>query len=77
MSKQKSDIGSKRLISLSPNQWVRWLTQNQNLTVQEILSSEFQWVARENDVLLKVSSPQEGQFLILNELQLRYSPRMP
>lgn len=77
MSKQKSDIGSKRLISLSPNQWVRWLTQNQNLTVQEILSSEFQWVARENDVLLKVSSPQEGEFLILNELQLRYSPRMP
>ncbi|AFY47767.1 hypothetical protein Nos7524_1908 [Nostoc sp. PCC 7524] len=77
MSKQKSDIGSKRLISLSPNQWVRWLTQNQNLTVQEILSSEFQWVARENDVLLKVSSPQEGEFLILNELQLRYSSRMP
>lgn len=77
MSKQKSDIGSKRLISLSPNQWVRWLTQNQNLTVQEILSSEFQWVARENDVLLKVSSPQEGEFLILNELQLRYIPRMP
>lgn len=77
MSKQKSDIGSKRLISLSPNQWVRWLTDNHDLTVREILSSEFQWVARENDVLLKVYSPQDGEFLLLNELQLRYSPKMP
>ena len=77
MSKQKSDIGSKRLISLSPNQWVRWLTDNRDLTVREILSSEFQWVARENDVLLKVYSPQDGEFLLLNELQLRYSPKMP
>lgn len=77
MSKHKSDIGSKRLISLSPNQWVRWLTDNRDLTVREILSSDFQWVARENDVLLKVYSPQDGEFLLLNELQLRYSPKMP
>jgi predicted transposase YdaD len=68
VSRQKSDIGSKRLISLSPNQWVRWLTDNSELTVREILSSEFQWLARENDVLLKVYSPQDGEFLLLNEL---------
>jgi predicted transposase YdaD len=34
-------------------------------------------VARENDVLIKVSSPKEGEFLILNELQLRYNKQVP
>lgn len=72
-----ADIGSKRLISLAPDNWVQWVTQRQDITVQEFLSSDFQWVARENDVLLKVTSPQEGEFLILNELQLRYNTRMP
>ncbi|MBR8826536.1 MAG: Rpn family recombination-promoting nuclease/putative transposase [Gomphosphaeria aponina SAG 52.96 = DSM 107014] len=77
MTKKKADIGGKRLISLSPDKWVRWLTQNPNLTVQEIISADFQWVARESDVLLKVNSPQQGDFLILNELQLRYKQNVP
>jgi predicted transposase YdaD len=72
-----ADIGGKRLISLAPDAWVEWVTQQPDLTVQEILGSEFQWVSRENDVLIKVTSPQHGEFLILNELQLRYSDRMP
>ncbi|MBR8826542.1 MAG: DUF4351 domain-containing protein [Gomphosphaeria aponina SAG 52.96 = DSM 107014] len=42
-----------------------------------MISSDFQWVARENDVLLKVNSPQQGDFLILNELQLRYKKNVP
>ncbi|MDD1416779.1 DUF4351 domain-containing protein [Dolichospermum sp. ST_con] len=77
MTKKKADIGGKRLISLAPEQWVRWLTNNPDLTVKEIISSDFQWVARENDVLIKVSSPKEGEFLILNELQLRYNKQVP
>ena len=77
MTKKKADIGGKRLISLAPEQWVRWLTNNPDLTVKEIISSDFQWVARENDVLIKVSSPKEGEFLILNELQLRYNNQVP
>ena len=77
MTKKKADIGGKRLISLAPEQWVRWLTNNTDLTVKEIISSDFQWVARENDVLIKVSSPKEGEFLILNELQLRYNNQVP
>ncbi len=77
MTKKKADIGGKRLISLAPDQWVRWLTKNPDLTVTEIISSDFQWVARENDVLIKVSSPKEGEFLILNELQMRYNNQVP
>jgi predicted transposase YdaD len=77
MTKKKADIGGKRLISLAPEQWVRWLTNNPDLTVKEIISSDFQWVARENDVLIKVSSPKDGEFLILNELQLRYNRQVP
>jgi predicted transposase YdaD len=74
---KKADLGSKRLISLAPNNWVQWITQDQTLEVQGFLSSEFQWIGRDNDVLLKVHSPQDGTFLILNELQLRYKKEMP
>jgi predicted transposase YdaD len=43
---KKADIGSKRLISLSPDNWAQWVTQIPNLKTLEILSSEFQWVSR-------------------------------
>ncbi|MBD2043654.1 DUF4351 domain-containing protein [Microcoleus sp. FACHB-672] len=72
-----ADIGSKRLISLAPDAWVQWVTQRPDIVAGEILSSEFQWLSRESDVLLKASSPEHGEFLVLNELQLRYTPRMP
>jgi predicted transposase YdaD len=74
---QASDIGSKRLISLAPQQWVNWVTQTNDIAVKEILNSEFQWVSRESDVLIRANSPRHGEFLILNELQLRYKPSMP
>ena len=74
---KKADIGSKRLISLAPNPWVRWITQRPELHVEEILNTEFQWIDRESDVLLKVYSPEIGEFLLLNELQIRYNSKMP
>jgi hypothetical protein len=37
-----------------------------------IFDSEFQWVSRQNDVLLKAFNPEHSEFLVLNELQLRY-----
>ena len=74
---QKADIGSKRLISLSPNRWVQWLTDTPNTQVSEILDSEFQWISRESDVLIRAHSPDDGEFLILNELQLRYNNTLP
>ncbi|MBD2664399.1 hypothetical protein B6N60_00884 [Richelia sinica FACHB-800] len=73
---KKVDIGSKRLISLAPDNWVQWVTQRKDIRVKEFISSEFQWVSRDNDVLIKVENPQ-GEFLILNELQLRYNETMP
>ena len=57
---KKADLGSKRLISLAPNNWVQWVTQQPGLEVLEFLSSEFQWIGRENDVLIKVASPQQS-----------------
>ncbi|MFM7426883.1 MAG: Rpn family recombination-promoting nuclease/putative transposase [Elainella sp.] len=74
---KKADIGGKRLISLAPTAWVQWVTQQPDLVAQQILGSEFQWISRENDVLVKVTSPEQGEFLVLNELQLRYSPNLP
>ncbi|BAY60319.1 hypothetical protein NIES22_03780 [Calothrix brevissima NIES-22] len=76
MSKS-ADISTKKLISLAPNNWVKWVTQIPDLVADEILNSEFQWISRESDVLIRVESPQYGQFLVLNELQLRYKPEMP
>jgi predicted transposase YdaD len=72
-----SDIGGKRLLGLAPDDWARWVTQQEDVIALEILGSEFQWVSRENDVLMKVHSPTHGEFLILNELQLRYTDKMP
>lgn len=72
-----ADIGGKRLVSLAPDAWVQWVTQQSDVRAQEILGSDFQWVSRENDVLVKVYSPSQGEFLVLSELQLRYKLNMP
>ncbi|MDZ7957500.1 MAG: Rpn family recombination-promoting nuclease/putative transposase [Aulosira sp. DedQUE10] len=72
-----ADISTKRLISLAPDNWVKWVTQIPDVIAGEILNSEFQWISRESDVLIRVESPQHGEFLVLNELQLRYKPEMP
>ena len=72
-----ADIGSKRLISLAPDQWVRWVTGLPIATTKEILDAQFQWVSRESDVLVKAHIPELGNFLVLNELQLRYTEEMP
>ncbi|MEN9224899.1 MAG: hypothetical protein Q6M54_05445, partial [Thermostichus sp. DRC_bins_24] len=72
MSK-KADIGSKRLIGLDLQSWSRWVTQNPQVQVQEMLDSEFQWLSWEGDVLIRAWNPDIGEFLIANEIQLRYS----
>ncbi|MCL6754671.1 Rpn family recombination-promoting nuclease/putative transposase [Nostoc sp. CCCryo 231-06] len=72
-----ADVSTKRLISLAPDNWVKWVTQIPDIVAGEILNSEFQWISRESDVLIRVESPQYGKFLVLNELQLRYKPEMP
>jgi predicted transposase YdaD len=74
---KKADIGGKRLLGLAPDTWAQWVTQQSDVVMREILGSEFQWVSRENDVLMKVYSPTWGEFLILTELQLRYTIKMP
>ncbi|MEY3869366.1 MAG: hypothetical protein RLZZ338_3257 [Cyanobacteriota bacterium] len=72
-----ADISSKRLISLAPVNWVQWVTQITNLQVRDIIESDFQWISRESDVLVRVYSPEHGEFLVLNEFQLRYKQEMP
>ena len=72
-----ADIGGKRLISLEPDSWVKWITESAEVTSLEILDPEFQWISRQNDALIKAYSPTDGEFLIPNELQLRYTDRMP
>jgi len=72
-----ADVSTKKLISLAPDNWVKWVTQIPDLVAGEILTGEFQWISRESDVLIRVNSPQHGEFLLLNELQLRYQSKMP
>jgi predicted transposase YdaD len=74
---KSADIGSKRLISLAPDAWVKWVTQQPDVVAREILASEFQWISRDTDVLVLANNSQLGDFLVLNELQLRYTNRMP
>ncbi|MUL35139.1 transposase [Gloeocapsopsis dulcis] len=74
---KRADVSTKKLISLAPDNWVKWVTQLPDITAGEILNSEFQWISRESDVLIRVDSQQYGEFLVLNELQLRPSSQMP
>ncbi len=72
-----ADIGSKRLISLAPETWARWLTGDPTVDVLDFPSGEFEWVGRATDVLIKARSPRHGTFLIVNEIQFRPDARMP
>ena len=65
---KKADIGTKRLISLAPEHWVQWVTQQPDIQVEEFLSTEFEWIGRESDVLIKVFSPQWGEFILLQDI---------
>lgn len=77
MTKKKADLGSKKLVSIAPESWATWLTNCPDVTVEELLDSNLQWLGRENDSLMKVSTPDLGPFLLLVELQLRYLRKMP
>ncbi len=74
---QRADIGSRRLISLAPTAWVRWLLGDDTLDAIDLLSADFQWISRESDALIRVRSPAHGDFVVVNEIQLRYDPLMP
>lgn len=74
---KSADIGSKRLISLAPEAWVRWLVGDERVEFVDMLSADFQWVNRETDVLMRARQPDLGEFLILNEIQLRYNDKLP
>jgi hypothetical protein len=70
---KKADIGGKRLISLAPNAWVQWVTQRAEVTAQTIVGSEFQWISRENDILIQCVSSDLAPFSI-SEFQRCFAP---
>jgi predicted transposase YdaD len=74
---RSADIGSKRLISLAPTAWLRWLLNDDTVEALALLAADFQWVGRETDILLRARSPVHGEFLVVNEMQLRPDPAMP
>lgn len=71
------DIGAKRLIGLAPDAWARWVLQRPDVVAGDMLTTEFQWVSRQTDALMRVSSDEAGDFLLLTELQARHDPWMP
>lgn len=73
----RADIGSRRLISLDPTGWVRWLLEDDTLDTLDLLSADFQWVGRESDAVLRVRSSAHGTFIVVNEIQLHYDTGMP
>ncbi|MCT7972494.1 DUF4351 domain-containing protein [Laspinema olomoucense] len=73
----KADISSKKLIGLYPDEWVKWVTRSSGTVAQVILDSEFQWLSRDSDILIKAYSEEEGEFISLTEVQFRPDIRMP
>ncbi len=76
MAKQ-ADISSKRLIAIQPEDWVRWATKVEDAARCEILSGELQQISRQTDTLILVNQSSVGKFLVLFEIQTRYSLAMP
>jgi predicted transposase YdaD len=74
---QSSDITSKRLVSISPEDWVRWGTDIEDVGNCEVLNTEFQLISRNTDALVLVNDSSVGKFLTLFEIQTRYSKEMP
>lgn len=72
-----ADIGSKRLISLAPDQWVRWVTGRPEATALQVLGEEFEWISRATDALVLARHPDIGEFAVPCEVQTRYEERMP
>lgn len=60
---KSSDIGSKRLISLAPEEWVNWITETSDLKVKEVINTGFEWISRESDVLIRVETPKHKSTL--------------
>jgi predicted transposase YdaD len=61
---KRADVSTKKLISLAPDNWVKWVTQIPDIVAREILDPEFQWISRESDVLIRVDSQQYWHFLL-------------
>lgn len=77
MAQKTSDITSKRIVSLAPEEWVRWGTNIEDATNCEVLNTEFQLVSRQTDALVRVKTSSVGEFLVLFEFQTRYTLDMP
>jgi predicted transposase YdaD len=71
-----ADTSSKYLLAGDPEEWIRWLLQDDATQVQARLSEEFQFLARHSDALFRVHG-QAGAFVLAVEVQLRIDPRMP
>ena len=54
---KKADIGAKRIVGLDPTSWVQWVSENPNFVAKEIISSDFQWISRQNDILILTEDP--------------------
>ena len=74
---KSADLGSKRLVSLAPDAWVKWVTDRPDATAGEVLAEEFQWIGRESDVVIRAHSPACGAFAVVSEVQFRPTPRAP
>ena len=72
-----SDITSKRLIAINPDEWVRWASGVADASGCELLSGEFQFIRRYTDTLVVVKHSSVGEFLALFEIQTHYTPQMP
>ena len=72
----QKDIGGKYLMGQDPEGWIRWLLKDPTIELVQELNGEFQFVGRATDFLARVRG-QNGEFLVLTELQLFYDREMP
>ncbi|MFP4438500.1 MAG: Rpn family recombination-promoting nuclease/putative transposase [Chloroflexaceae bacterium] len=72
-----ADRGSKKLISLAPDAWAQWVTQRPDVVARVVAGAEFTWLSRASDAVILAHAPDVDDFVIVNEVQLRYTQPMP
>lgn len=73
----EADLGCKRLVSLAPDSWVRWVTGRGDVQAEEVVSADYEWLGRADDAVILASCPALGRFLVPIEVQLRPDSGMP
>jgi hypothetical protein len=71
------DICLELLVNLSPDGWAQWITGLNDVVVMDLIHIPCPWVRGDRELLIKVKSGRQGEFMVLNRWELDYNRNVP